>query len=98
MPDKKAFNRLAEYEDLGLEPDQLKELDKRYTEKCGQLKEIVKRLEKEVENAKAGGHPEISGAYIRAIYIIKEIAERCPKLDDDKLVDLAVKAAGHGKE
>lgn len=86
-------HKLAEYEDLGITPDQIKELDKQYTEKCSQIKEIVKRLEKEVEEARAGGNPEISGAYIRSIYIIKEIAEGWPVLTDDKLIDLVIKKA-----
>lgn len=50
-----------------------------------------KASEKEAEEARAGGDPEISGAYIRSIYIIKEIAEEWPELTDDKLVDLAIK-------
>lgn len=92
-PVQKVFERLAEYEDLGITPDQIKELDKQYTEKCSQIKEIVKRLEKEAEEARAGGNPEISGSYIRAIYIIKEIAEGWPVLTDDKLIDLVIKKA-----
>lgn len=72
-PVQKVFERLAEYEDSGLTPDQIKELDKQYTEKCGQIKEIVKRLEKEAEAARAGGNPEISGAYQIAIWTIKDI-------------------------
>lgn len=72
-PIQKAFIRLAEYEDLGITPDQIKELDKKYTEKCSQIKEIVKRLEKEAEAARAGGNPEISGAYLIAIWTIKDI-------------------------
>ena len=92
-PIQNAFARLAEYEDLGLMPNQIKELSNLYTEKCGQIKEIVKRLEKESEEARAGGHFEISGAYIRAIYIIKEKAEGYPQMNDDKLVDLAFKKA-----
>ena len=83
--------RLNEYEDLGITPNQIKELDKQYTEKCSQIKEIVKRLKKEAEDARAGGNPEITGSYIRAIHIIKEIAEGWPELTDDKLVDLAIK-------
>lgn len=92
-PVQKVFECLARYEDSGLTPDQIKELDKQYTEKCGQIKEIVKRLEKEAEAARAGGNPEISGSYIRAIYIIKEIAEGWPVLTDDKLIDLVIKKA-----
>ncbi len=65
--------RLKEYENLELTPDQLKEISKQYTEKCSQIKEIVKRLEKEAEEARAGGHPEISGAYRIAIWTIKDI-------------------------
>lgn len=65
--------RLKEYEDLGITPDQIKELDKQYTEKCSQIKEIVKRLEKEADEARAGGNPEISGAYQIAIWTIKDI-------------------------
>ncbi len=65
--------RLKEYEDLGITPDQIKELDKQYTEKCSQIKEIVKRLEKEADEARAGGNPEISGTYQIAIWIIKDI-------------------------
>lgn len=64
---------LKEYEDLGLTPVQIKELDKQYTEKCGQIKEIIKRLEKEAEAARTGGNPEISGAYQIAIWTIKDI-------------------------
>ena len=90
-PIQNAFDRLAEYEDLGLMPNQIKEVGNLYTEKCGQIKEIVKRLEKESEDAKA--HPEISGAYIRAIYIVKEIAEGWLELTVDKLIDLALKKA-----
>ena len=78
-------------------PNQIKEVGNLYTEKCGQIKEIVKRLEKESEDARADGHPEISGAYIRAIYIVKEIAEGYPQMDDDKLVDLALKKAEQRK-
>lgn len=65
--------RLKEYEDLGPTPGQIKELDKQYTEKCSQIKEIIKRLEKEAEVARAGGNPEISGAYQIAIWTIKDI-------------------------
>lgn len=97
-PVQEAFDRLAEYEDLGVTPDQIKELDRQYTEKCSQIKEIVKRLEKEAQDARAGGHPEISGSYIRAIYIIKEIAEGWPKLTDDKLIELALKKTERREE
>lgn len=97
-PIQKTFNRLAEYEDLGITPDQTKEMDRLYSEKCEQIKDIEKRLEKEAEDAKAGGKPEISGAYIRAIYIIKEIAEGWPELTDDKLIALAVKKTEQRKE
>lgn len=65
--------RLKEYEDLGITPDQIKELDKQYTEKCSQIKEIVKRLEKEADEERAGGNPEISGTYQIAIWTIKDI-------------------------
>lgn len=97
-PIQNAFACLAEYEDLGLMPNQIKELGNLYTEKCSQIKEIVKRLKKEAEDARAGGNPEISGSYIRAIHIIKEIAEGWPELTDDKLVDLAVKKAEYREE
>lgn len=95
-PVQEAFDRLAEYEALEVTPDQIKELDRQYTEKCSQIKEIVKRLEKEAQDAKA--HPEISGSYIRAIYIIKEIAEGWPELTDDKLIELAIKNAEQREE
>ena len=72
-PIQNAFGHLAEYEDLELTPEQLKELGSMYTEKCIQIKEIVKRLEKEAKDARAGGHPEISGAYQIAIWTIKDI-------------------------
>lgn len=95
-PVQEAFDRLAEYEALEVTPNQIKELDRRYTEKCVQIKEIVKRLEKEAQDAKA--HPEISGSYIRAIYIIKEIAEGWTVLTDDKLIELAIKKAEQREE
>lgn len=42
-----ALNKLADYEDLELTPEQIKEMDKLYTEKCEQvhvLKESVEEL------------------------------------------------------
>ncbi len=67
-PIQRAFNRLAEYENLEITPDQIKELDKKYTEKCSQVKEIVKRLEKEAEEARAVGE---SDGLLKAIEIVK---------------------------
>lgn len=72
-PIQKAFSRLAEYEDLGLTPEQVKELDRRYTEKCGQIKEIVKCLESRVTEAVEEGQQVIAGAYQIAIWTIKDI-------------------------
>lgn len=41
------FSKLAEYEDLGLTPQQLKEIDMLYLEKCQE----VNRLNTEIENS-----------------------------------------------
>lgn len=60
-------------EDYDMTQEKIKKLDGLYTEKCEQIKEIVKRLEKEADEARAGGNPEISGAYQIAIWTIKDI-------------------------
>lgn len=38
-------DRLAEYEDIGLSPEQIKEVDRLYTEKCKELAELKKLKE-----------------------------------------------------
>lgn len=39
-----ACQRLAEYEDIGLTPEQLLEIDKMYSEKCREVAELRKQL------------------------------------------------------
>ncbi len=39
-------SRLADFEDIGLTPEQLREVDKLYTEKCEELAKCKKQLEK----------------------------------------------------
>lgn len=38
--------RLAEYEDLGVTPEQIREIDKLYTEKCREVVELKRLYEK----------------------------------------------------
>lgn len=40
---KDAMQRLAEYEDIGLEPEQIKEIDKLYFEKCKEVN-LLRRI------------------------------------------------------
>lgn len=49
-PVRQAFDRLSSYEDTGLTPEQIKEVDRLYAEKCREL-EI---LRKEQEDGKTG--------------------------------------------
>lgn len=42
-----ALNRLAEYEDTEITPEQILQLDKLYSEKCRELAEYKRRLQKE---------------------------------------------------
>ena len=39
---QKCFDRLAAYEDIGLTPEQLWEVDKLYAEKCKEVAELMK--------------------------------------------------------
>lgn len=39
-------DRLAEYEDIGLLPEQIKEIDKLYTEKCSEVAQLQKELKR----------------------------------------------------
>lgn len=39
---QKCFKRLAEYEDIGLTPEQIGEIDKLYAEKCREVEELKK--------------------------------------------------------
>lgn len=39
---QKCFDRLAAYEDIGLTPEQLREVDKLYAEKCKEVAELEK--------------------------------------------------------
>lgn len=41
----KAIDRLSEYEDLGLTPEQIKETDKLYLEKCEEVNDLKKEIE-----------------------------------------------------
>ena len=38
---------LARYEDLGITPDQIREIDELYTEKCEEVNQLKKQLESE---------------------------------------------------
>jgi len=40
---------LARYEDLGVTPDQIREIDELYTEKCEEVNQLKKQLESESE-------------------------------------------------
>ena len=44
-----AIDRLAAYEDTGLTPDQIREIDELYTEKCEEVNQLKKQLESESE-------------------------------------------------
>ena len=48
-PEKKQdlIDRLAEYEDTGLTPDQIREIDRIYSEKCREVAELQKAAERE---------------------------------------------------
>lgn len=39
-PVAQAFNRLAEYERIGLTPDQIREVDRLYLEKCREVNQL----------------------------------------------------------
>lgn len=39
---QKCFERLAEYEEIGLTPEQIREIDKLYAEKCKEVAELKK--------------------------------------------------------
>lgn len=39
-------DRLAEYEDIGLLPEQIKEIDKLYAEKCSEVAQLQKELKR----------------------------------------------------
>lgn len=43
-PIQKAFDKLAAYEALGVSPEQIKEMDRLYTEKCQELAELQRTL------------------------------------------------------
>lgn len=49
-PIQKAFERLSAYEDTGITPEQIVEIDKLYAEKCRE----AAGLQKELENLKRG--------------------------------------------
>lgn len=40
---QECFTRLGEYEDTGLTPEQIREIDRLYTEKCGEVDELQQR-------------------------------------------------------
>lgn len=40
------IDRLAEYEDLGVTPEQIREIDRLYAEKCGEVEELKTKYEK----------------------------------------------------
>ena len=42
-----AIDRLAAYEDLGVTPEQIREIDKLYAEKCREVAELKKKLSKQ---------------------------------------------------
>ncbi len=44
-PVQKCFDKLAKYENTGLEPNQIKEIDKLYLEKCEEVNALTKKLE-----------------------------------------------------
>lgn len=43
---QKCFDRLAEYENTGITPDQIQEIDRLYAEKCRELAECRKELQR----------------------------------------------------
>ncbi len=48
LPIYNALERLLDYERLGLDPDELARIDKMYAEKCRELAEVKKDLEKKM--------------------------------------------------
>lgn len=68
LGDGSPTDRLAEYEDIGLLPEQIKEIDKLYTEKCEELAKIQK------EN--------LSGIELVQIYAELRKLEEYRKLDE----------------
>lgn len=49
------MNRLREYENLGVTPKQIVEIDHLYTEKCKEMNKLYKRFDEFCENV-AGGN------------------------------------------
>ena len=45
-------SRLAEYEDLGLTPEQIKEIDRMYTEKCKRISYMSRHITEKLDDAK----------------------------------------------
>jgi hypothetical protein len=45
--DQSCFERLAEYEDLGVTPDQIKDMDNLYYEKCREVSELQRKLKQD---------------------------------------------------
>lgn len=58
----KAFGRLAQYEDIGLTPEQLLQIDSMYTDRCKEIAELEKKLKGKMTNherlAEITGHEE----------------------------------------
>lgn len=48
------IERLAKYENTGLEPDQIREMEKLYQEKCQEVAELKKRHQDKLINYKLG--------------------------------------------
>jgi len=51
--DGEAINKLAAYEDIGLTPEQLLEIDKLYADKCREVADLKAKYEKTFERLEA---------------------------------------------
>lgn len=74
--------RLAAYEDLGLLPEQLREIDKLYQEKCEEVKKLELALFAIIKNYKVGPVGIVMGKSLKEINdmskeTMKEVMKMC---------------------
>ncbi len=68
---RKQCERLAAYEDLGVTPEQIREIDKLYGEKCRELAEVKKSYEEKKRNIAETGFDEARVNAARQIGFLK---------------------------
>lgn len=84
----KVFSRQA-YENVIRAAIHSRELNQLYYEKCKQVKDIVENLERRAAEADAEGQTAVAGAYLIAIWTIKDITGIGGISDEQKnLIDI----------